>query len=488
MGGIGQLHQQVTIGTLSDDDLLRIFKSFIDALDFYVTGSQKWATLVHVCRRWRDLAFTSPRHLNLQLLCQPPYRSVRDMLDIWPEWPIYVHDFDYKARDDVIAALKLNHRVSGIRLDKAFVPGWQTFKPLMQQPFPALTHLWILQPFYSIENAISRPFLGGSAPSLRSLILLEASFPALPELLLSTTNLVHLEYNDIPESGYISPEAMLTSLSTLTRLKILSLTFRSPQTLLDWEIRIPPPDTRTLLPALIYLRLKGDPEYVEDLVAQIDAPLLECIQITLFHQEVLEVSQLAKFVRRAAKLSLADRAEVRFDSDRISVTLSQERMITIVGPKTFVLKPACRERSGDSRLSYVAQFCASCLPTFAPFEHLHIRVPSYPSWHDVIDDQPAQWLEFLHLFNTVKDLRVSQTVAPCVAQALRGLPAERITEVLPALESVFISRLEAFGSVKEAISEFADMRQLSGHPVSISDWETREWSPFSSWDRTVDDW
>lgn len=44
---------------------------------------------------------------------------------------------------------------------------------------------------------------------------------------------------------------------------------------------------------------------------------------------------------------------------------------------------------------------------------------------------------------------------------------ERATEVLPALENVFISGLKPFGPLKEAISEFASVRQLSGQPVSI---------------------
>jgi len=56
-----------------------------------------------------------------------------------------------------------------------------------------------------------------------------------------------------------------------------------------------------------------------------------------------------------------------------------------------------------------------------------------------------------------------------VAQALRELPVERVTEVLPALENVFIVGLEHLEHVKEAISEFADARQLSGHPVFIGD-------------------
>ena len=44
---------------------------------------------------------------------------------------------------------------------------------------------------------------------------------------------------------------------------------------------------------------------------------------------------------------------------------------------------------------------------------------------------------------------------------------ERATEVLPALENVFISGLKPFGPLKEAISEFASVRQLSDQPVSI---------------------
>jgi hypothetical protein len=42
-------------------------------------------------------------------------------------------------------------------------------------------------------------------------------------------------------------------------------------------------------------------------------------------------------------------------------------------------------------------------------------------------------------------------------------------EVLPALEFVFMAKSEPFGPVKEAVSKFADARQLSGLPVSICD-------------------
>jgi len=71
---------------------------------------------------------------------------------------------------------------------------------------------------------------------------------------------------------------------------------------------------------------------------------------------------------------------------------------------------------------------------------------------------------------TLKDLRLSNAITFRVATTLRGLPAERVTEVLPALENVFISKFGSVGSVKEAISKFADARRLSGHPVSIYNW------------------
>jgi len=404
------------------------------------------------------------------------------MLDTWPELPIYIHDLGElreEARDDVAAALKLNHRVSGIRLEKASFSAWETLGSLMRRPFPALTHLWVRQPFHSMNDLISRSFLGGSTPSLRVLLFNGVSFPALPDLLLSAPNLVYLFLHNIPPSGYISPQAMVTVLSALTRLKSLSLTFSSSQPLPDGAIRTPPSHTRPFLRSLTFLRFQGDPEYMEDLVAQMDAPLLGSMEITLFHREVLEVSELAKFVRRADRLSLVHRAEVTFGSFCISVTLS--RNLRKVGPKTLMLKLACPE--SDLQLSYLAHFCASCLPTLCPFESLHILVPPRPSkplrilvslehaWIDVMDHPDPQWLELLRLFNNVKNLRLCKIIAPRIARALTWLPEEQSMGVLPALENVFISRLESFGYVGEAISEFADARQPFGCPVSIHNWE-----------------
>jgi len=122
------------------------------------------------------------------------------------------------------------------------------------------------------------------------------------------------------------------------------------------------------------------------------------------------------------------------------------------------------------RLSHIAKICTSCLPTPFHFERLYIIDPLRDWWQGPIDDLDSQWLALLRPFNNMKDLHLSHYVAPHVAQALRGLPVERVTEVLPALENVFITAPEPFGPMKEAVSEFAAARQLSGYPVSIH-WE-----------------
>src|SRR6266478_5903332 len=76
-------------------------------------------------------------------------------------------------------------------------------------------------------------------------------------------------------SGYISPEVMATLLSALSGLKTPFLDFRSPQSRPDWESRRPPPSKRSVIPALKYFSFKGVIEYLEDLVAFIDAPQLD---------------------------------------------------------------------------------------------------------------------------------------------------------------------------------------------------------------------
>ncbi|KAI0290818.1 hypothetical protein BC826DRAFT_970275 [Russula brevipes] len=209
--------RQVTIDVLPDDVLLEIFE-----IDTASESISRWHTLVHVCRRWRCVVFASTRRLNLRLLCTSK-TPARKMLDIWPALPIVIRG-DRTSRegaDNIFAALEHPDRVCRIMLSITL----DGFAAAMNEPFPELTSL-ILDPSPRVGLYLPDSFLGGSAPRLQTLHFSLVSFPALPKLLSSAGDPVRLDLFDIPYSGYISPEAMVTGLSALTKLERLSIGFQ----------------------------------------------------------------------------------------------------------------------------------------------------------------------------------------------------------------------------------------------------------------------
>ena len=208
---------RVTIDVVPDVALLAIF-------DFYVDEARiAWHTLVHVCRKWRDIVFGSPRRLNLRLYCTPS-TPVTKMLRVWPLLPVVVGDdgddmWDIWGEHNIIAALKHKDRICELNL--LYIPNskWKKLFAELQQPFPELTRLELMFEDDRAPPVIPASFLGGSAPRLQTLTLHCIRFPGLPNLLLSATHLVHLDLWGIRHSEYISPEAMVACLSMLTSLE-----------------------------------------------------------------------------------------------------------------------------------------------------------------------------------------------------------------------------------------------------------------------------
>ena len=134
-------------------------------------GTESWQSLVHVCRRWRSLVFESPRRLNLRLACTAR-TPARDMLDIWPPFPLVIDDITSLTEgvDNVVAALERRDRVLQIRLAPANNSALNFFLATMQEPFPELTSLQLLSHEEPVP-IVPDSFLGGSAPHLRSLLL-----------------------------------------------------------------------------------------------------------------------------------------------------------------------------------------------------------------------------------------------------------------------------------------------------------------------------
>ncbi len=130
--------------------------------------------------------------------------------------------------DSIVAALGHKDRVCEIVFRHISSLLWENALGTMQEPLPALTRLDLMSEDETMP-VIPNSFLGGSAPRLRSLCMTRIPFPGLPRLLSYAIDLVDLELYDIPQSGYISPDTMVTCLSTFTSLESLRIEFESPR-------------------------------------------------------------------------------------------------------------------------------------------------------------------------------------------------------------------------------------------------------------------
>jgi hypothetical protein len=343
----------------------------------------------------------------------------------------------------------------------------------MQEQFPALAHLslgcihrhsGVGPPF---PPALPDGFLGGSALHLRSFELDSISFPALPKLLLSATHLVRLKLRNFPDSGYISPEAIVTCLAALADLKYFTILFGYPLNISRMESRRPPPPTRVVLPALTRLEFQGSSDYLLNLVARVDVPLLDNIRITFLHPLISNVpqgSQLAQFMRRTTRFDALE-AHVDFKIHDIEVEFLPPTWT--FGGK-FGLRISSRDL--DWQISSLARVFASFFPSIDMVQHLYIYRPQYLPllWQDGAENM--ELLRFFHPFTGVKNLYVCKQLVQRIATALQEPVGESVTDLLPALEILFVEELQPSGPVRDAIGQFVAARELSGHPVAVSDW------------------
>ncbi len=468
----------VTIDMLPDDVLLEIFNlGLCNSTKHPFQHTRDWQRLVHVCQRWRQIIFASPRRLDLHLSCS--YGTpVRQNLVCWPViLPITV---DYSGRlgpvyrispddeDNLVAALEHPGRVRHVEIFATCSP-LQKVATVMRESFPALTYLRLaldLGDVFGFVPVIPDGFLGGSAPRLQHLRLEGVSFPELPAFLLSAGNLVTLHLGGISRNDYIVLEAMVGGLAVLTRLRTLFIGFDSETARAGQMRRRPDPPMRAILPALTQFHYRGYSDYLEDLVAQIDTPRVDDIRIEYVMEEQVQVSQFSRFIGRTANLKLAQfkRAQVTFrfvntyiELDRPQGECRQAHLsLSILGPWLDLQVPCMAHLLGRlvAMLSNVGHLSVHG-------EHKESRARFDPPHDD------TEWLPLLRLFPAVEALHVSGMLAGYIASALEDMTDEMVAEVLPALHLVLLD--DNYDNVKPVGSteKFLSLRQLSGRPVTI---------------------
>jgi hypothetical protein len=454
---------------LPDGVMLEIFHLCQIESNSYVTSFRPgsgWFTLVHVCRRWRHIVLVSPRRLDLTLLCT--YRTpVRKHLGCLPPFPIIVDYLTFSQsdlrspapnyEDDIVAALEHSDRVRSIKLPVT-ISLLEMAAPVMREPFLALKTLWLSS---KDRNApvLSDPFLNGPAPQLSQIFLEGISFPALPTLLLSANNLIDLQLKGIPQSGYISPETMVTSLASLNRLDSLCIWFKAPTSRL--QLRSSPESTRHILLSLVTFNFYGSSKYLEHLLAQIDTPTLRGLNITYFNQLDFQVPQLSQFIRRTEHLELAQsrhsQGRIRISSPYVELMLDFEEERHHRSGLTLCI--LCKWP--DWQVFHVAKILGQSPAMLSNVDHLSIDGSDLQlelGWKDRIND--IGWPELLRQFTAVKMLHGSKHLARYISLGLDGVRGEMITVVLPALTSLLLEDQPV-----RSVKKFLAAREISGHPV-----------------------
>jgi hypothetical protein len=230
---------------------------------------------------------------------------------------------------------------------------------------------------------------------------------------------------------------MATSLSALTNLESLSLQFQypRPRPTLGSRRQPPPPPTRSILPSLTRIVFTGVSEYLEEILARIDAPRLVGLHITFFNQIIFDTPQLFQFISRRPTLMAPKKGHITFNYNTISVRFSSQTS------DYGVLSVRIPCTAPEWQLSSLEQVCTSSLPPVSMLEVLYIvERPFWPSrWHDDVEN--TLWLDLLRSFVAVKNLHLSDELIPLIGPALQELVlGEEQQKICPSWRKYFSGR------------------------------------------------
>jgi hypothetical protein len=457
-----------SINSLEDDILLSIFSYFRRDDEDAWNVRLGWRKLSNVCQRWRHLVYSSAFHLGMHILCTNGTPIV-DILDHLPPLPLFVNYQDTNAtiseQDElgIYHALRLRDRVQTIELD--LPPSiLHRFLLLMDEPFPILETLSLVLT-YDPNTSLTLPktFL---APNLHHLSLHGVGLPTGLRFL-STVSLVTLTLTDIPPSAYFSPSQLVASLRFVPHLEALSVGFSIPIPRPSAERELlgtPHEETPLTLPNLRNLTFEGVGAYLERLVSQISAPLLEKLAITLFSQIAFALPHLSHLAYTTEGLKLPI-AGVCFGRNGVTTVLHHDDR-TPWSNVPFLFRVLCKQL--DWQIDCTAQICSALMPVLAGVEMLTLEfnAETMPSEWQNGEIDSTTWLELLRPFIGVKKLIVCNALLREFSRALQAGDAGSDPGLLPCLRELECWPKGVFKP--EQFDPFIDARRIAGRRVLLS--------------------
>ena len=438
--------------------LLNIFRHYLHA------SPHLWPRLVHICRKWRHIVFTSQQALHLRLFCSFG-TPISKTLDCWPPLPIVLEYGSSLALDppspedevNIITALKRSDRVNSISLTVTATLLDKLYRDAVERPFLELEDLILLSQD-SLPLALPKTFL--CAPRLRRLHLTGIRMPGLLQLLHSSRDLEDLQLHEALGSCCFSIDKFTDALSELAQLQSISLRFSSAT---DPFLSRSPPDRRVVFPALTSLKFLGCAKYLERLVLRMDAPRLADIQFTFSDTFIYYLPNLSKFVDGIEMQKSHHQARILSSERAISISLTQH------GASTCFTLRLLTERLNEPI------FFMTCILSFFPafllnVDDLCISVTQASESTQEVSSYGERWQKLLKPFTGVKwlHLDVNNSTSSEILHALQGISWMPQTTVLPVLYKLYLPHLgPRHVPLSEAVVSFMTSRWRSGNPIGV---------------------
>ena len=448
---------------LNYDELLDIFHHYrledVDSWNIRLA----WCKLTHVCRRWRYLIYDSSSLLDIYLLLRHGSPTL-DSLAHLPPLPLvidYCNTTTTWVRQDELSLLTGLQQCGRVRRSFLQVPSPHLGICLasMGNIYPILEYL-SLSPTTEENTSLVLPSTF-RAPNLRYLALQGVGFPTGLPLFTFFTTLVTLTLTRITAPFYFHPGHLVTQLRCLLHLEELSIDFAVPIPLPSTEGEmLPAPLPRVMLPALKRLMFRGVAVYLENLVAQINTPLLEQLIVTLFFELAFTLVALSKFVIITRGFRCLS-AKVLFKKEGVSIVTANGESLCSRG---LTINVNCEHL--DWQIDAATQCCRSLQHVLFAVEELaldldEVRTP--PDWGDSVDS--TLWHGLLIPFRGVKKLQIGPPITSELSDALKPDAAELALNLLPQLQKLEVQL--RVNDANKAFSKFTETRELEGRPVEL---------------------
>jgi hypothetical protein len=462
------MESKTPIHKLDNDSLLQIFSRYRleDNDNWYFRLA--WRKLVQVCQRWRYLIFDSWFHLNMYLLLTNDSPSIV-ALNHLPPLPLVIQYSD-RARtiarnddDNIHLGLQQHGRLRGVILQAPSSRLRMWLEP-MNKLFPRLGDLSLLSTTTEETSLVLPESL--QAPDLYRLSLHGIGLPKGLPLLSSTTALSILSLTHIRESFYFPPGHLVTQLQGLHHLEELSIGFAIPIPLPSDEGNLlPAPIPPVTLPTLRRFTFRGMSVYLDNLVAQLNTPLLERLDLTLLFELVFTLVNLTEFISRTEGFGCLV-AGVCFNKDGASMGAGnyqgnyEQRVI-----EKLRLYVNCEPL--DWQIDSATQVCSALGEVLSAVEELtlDLKVDGMPSdWEKLLDS--SLWHELLLPCIGVKKLYIGSSLTLELSQSLDSVPGGLVLQLLPELQELNV-QLE-MGHSKNVFSLFVETRESVARPVHLS--------------------